>query len=324
MAMAGGGGLHRSSSRGQLPPQELLDDLCSRFLLNVPKEELESFERILFLLEQAHWFYEDNSVEHNPNLKSLSFKDFTSLMFKSCTALRPYIAHLDDIYKDFNNYKFRVPVSGAIILDDTHERCLLVKGWKAGASWSFPRGKRNKDEEDHTCAVREVLEETGCDVSALLNLDDCIEVSIGQQRVRLYIITGVKRDTVFAPQTKKEISEISWHRIDDLLPASDDAVSRGVNGMKLYMVAPFLTKLKAWIATHPPPLYQKSEASARGTVWKAKNSSSGGAPPVENPVPRAGSDAQHADNNCPGRSFRNFRFDTASILQSMEASFLRS
>jgi mRNA-decapping enzyme subunit 2 len=109
MAMAGGGGLNRSSSRGQLPPQELLDDLCrcvaltlspisassshpnlsklisesnlvaSRFVLNVPKEDLESFERILFLLEQAHWFYEDNSVEHNPSLKSLSFKDFTSL-----------------------------------------------------------------------------------------------------------------------------------------------------------------------------------------------------------------------------------------------------
>ncbi|KAL6912290.1 hypothetical protein ACP4OV_001095 [Aristida adscensionis] len=266
MAMAGGGGLNRSSSRGQLPPQELLDDLCSRFLLNVPKEELESFERILFLLEQAHWFYEDNSVEHNPSLKSLSFKDFTSLMFKSCTALRPYIAHLDDIYKDFNNYKFRVPVSGAIILDETYERCLLVKGWKAGASWSFPRGKRNKDEEDHTCAVREVLEETGCDVSALLKMDDYIEVSIGQQRVRLYIITGVRRDTLFAPQTKKEISEISWHRIDDLLPASDDAVSRGVNGMKLYMVAPFLTGLKAWIAMQPPPLYQKSDASARDAL----------------------------------------------------------
>ncbi|CAN6287680.1 unnamed protein product, partial [Urochloa humidicola] len=154
------------------------------------------------------------------------------------------------------------------------------------------------------------------------NLDDCLEVSIGQQRVRLYIITGVKRDTVFAPQTKKEISEISWHRIDDLLPASDDAVSRGVNGMKLYMVAPFLTKLKAWIATHPPPLYQKSEASAKVTVWKAKNSSSGGTP-VENPVARAGSDVQHVGNR-PGRSFGNFRFDTASILQSMEASFLRT
>lgn len=52
----------------------------------------------------------------------------------------------------------------------------------------------------------QVLEETGCDVSKLLKMDDHIEVSIGQQRVRLYIITGVKEDTVFAPQTKKEIS----------------------------------------------------------------------------------------------------------------------
>ncbi|CAL5378050.1 unnamed protein product [Camellia sinensis] len=32
--------------------------------------------------------------------------------------------------------------------------CLLVKGWK-GTSWSFPRGKKNKDEEDHACAVKE-------------------------------------------------------------------------------------------------------------------------------------------------------------------------
>jgi hypothetical protein len=61
-----------------------LGSSCCGFLLNVPKEELESFERILFLLEQAHWFYEDNSVEHNPNLKSLSFKDFTSLNKPAC------------------------------------------------------------------------------------------------------------------------------------------------------------------------------------------------------------------------------------------------
>eukprot|EP00262_Sarcandra_glabra_P019309 TRINITY_DN7249_c0_g1_i2.p1 TRINITY_DN7249_c0_g1~~TRINITY_DN7249_c0_g1_i2.p1 ORF type:complete len:142 (-),score=15.07 TRINITY_DN7249_c0_g1_i2:630-1055(-) len=138
-------GMHRSPSasmRNALPPQELLDDLCSRFVLNVPKEDLQSFERILFLVEQAHWFYEDNSMEQNPLLKSLSLREFTSLMFNSCTALRPYIAHIDDIYKDFTSYKVRVPVTGAIILDESHERCLLVKGWKAGASWSFPRGKK--------------------------------------------------------------------------------------------------------------------------------------------------------------------------------------
>ncbi|KAH9288532.1 hypothetical protein KI387_032649, partial [Taxus chinensis] len=126
-----------------------------RFVLNCPKEDLQSFERILFLIEYAHWFYEDNAMEQNPNLKSLSLREFTSLMFQSCAALRPYIAHIDDIYKDFTSYKVRVPVTGAIILDESYERCLLVKGWKAGASWSFPRGKKGKDEEDHICAMRE-------------------------------------------------------------------------------------------------------------------------------------------------------------------------
>lgn len=35
-----------------------------------------------------------------------------------------------------------------------------MKGWKAGASWSFPRGKKNKDEEDPNCAIREVWLQT--------------------------------------------------------------------------------------------------------------------------------------------------------------------
>ncbi|KAJ4849025.1 hypothetical protein Tsubulata_038844 [Turnera subulata] len=76
-------GLNLSSSaplkNGGNPPQELLDDLCSRFVLNVPKEDQQSFERILFLVEYAHWFYEDNSVENNPSLKSFTLKEFTSL-----------------------------------------------------------------------------------------------------------------------------------------------------------------------------------------------------------------------------------------------------
>lgn len=54
--------------------------------------------------------------------------------------------------------------------------------------------------------VAQVQEETGFDVSKLLNKDEFIEKIFGQQRVRLYIIAGVRDDTAFAPQTKKEIS----------------------------------------------------------------------------------------------------------------------
>ncbi|CAL5350199.1 unnamed protein product [Camellia sinensis] len=175
----------------------------------------------------------------------------------------------------------------------TIRSCLLVKGWK-GTSWSFPRGKKNKDEEDHACAVREVLEGTGFDVSKFLNKDDDIEIIFGQQRVRLYIIAGVKDDTAFAPLTKKEISEIAWQRHDEIQPANEDVISRGTTGLKLYMVAPFLLEttkflygcavnsyilnvywlidsvaagyalprdksLKAWILAHKPPVAPKSD-----------------------------------------------------------------
>ncbi|XP_022990407.1 mRNA-decapping enzyme subunit 2-like [Cucurbita maxima] len=320
--------LHSSSStapvKNGLPPQELLDDLCSRFVLNVPKEDLQSFERILFLIEYAHWFYEDNSVERNPSLKSLNLKEFTSLLFKSCDVLKPYVAHIDDIFKDFTSYKVRVPVTGAIILDETSERCLLVKGWK-GSSWSFPRGKKSKDEEDHACAIREVLEETGFDITNLINKSEYIEVIFGPQRVRLYIIAGVKDDNIFAPQTKKEISEIAWHRLGDLEPAGDNVISRGMNGLKLYMVAPFLASLRSWISTHQPPVASKPDVSIRGlTVWKAKNSSIGSSSTIviESQLSKPDMDVHvSTPDTGPGKSFRNFKFDTASIIQSMERAF---
>lgn len=318
-------GLHRSSSaplKNGLPPQELLDDLCSRFVLNVPKEDQQSFERILFLVEYAHWFYEDNSVENNPSLKSFTLKEFTSLLFNNCDVLRPYAAHIDDIFKDFTSYKVRVPVTGAIILDESYERCLLVKGWK-GTSWSFPRGKKNKDEEDHTCAVREVLEETGFDVSKFLNNDEYIEMIFGQQRVRLYIVAGVKDDTAFAPLTKKEISEIAWHRLDELQPANNDVISRGITGLKLYMVAPFLASLEAWILAHQPPVAPKSHMRLKGiSVWKAKNSSTGSSSMVtEIQQTKPVVEAPSSDMMGPGKSFRNFRFDTNLIFQAMETAF---
>lgn len=43
------------------PSPELLDDLAVRFILTLPATELESFERLLFSVEQAWWHYEVNT-----------------------------------------------------------------------------------------------------------------------------------------------------------------------------------------------------------------------------------------------------------------------
>eukprot|EP00899_Mesostigma_viride_P012052 jgi/Mesvir1/20848/Mv07939-RA.1 len=224
--------------------EDILMDLCSRFVLNTPEQA--SFDHMLFSVEQAHWFYDDFYREQDPTLASLSLRDFTELMFQHCPALRPYQNMIDDIYKSFTTYKTSVPVCGAIIMNREMDKCVLVKGWKGGASWGFPKGKRNKCEEDSDCAAREVREETGFDISPLLT-SECLNVTMGQKRTCLFLVVGVDEKTAaFSPQTRKEISEVAWHRIDEL--PSDSNEKRGGNGFKYFMVWPFVRKLKSWIA----------------------------------------------------------------------------
>uniref|UniRef100_A0A2P2KBB8 mRNA-decapping enzyme subunit 2 n=1 Tax=Rhizophora mucronata TaxID=61149 RepID=A0A2P2KBB8_RHIMU len=175
----------------------------------------------------------------------------------------------------------------------------------------------------HSACGVQVLEETGFDVSKLLNKEEYIEEFFGQQRVRLYIIAGLRDDTAFAPLTKKEISEIAWHRLDELRPASDDVISRGATGLKLYMVAPFLSSLKSWISAHQPPVAPRPDMPLRGfCVWKAKNTSIGTSATITDSqsTKTIATDSRLTETG-PGKSFRNFRFDMAAILQAMETGF---
>jgi len=119
--------------------------------------------------------------------------------------------HHSTAFEEFLAYKTRVPVRGAIMLNDAMDEVVLVKGWKKSASWSFPRGKINKGEKDLDCAVREVYEETGYDLAAAGLVPDnskmkFIEVTMREQHMKLYVFRGVPQDTIFHPRTRKEIS----------------------------------------------------------------------------------------------------------------------
>jgi mRNA-decapping enzyme subunit 2 len=37
-------------------PATGLDDICVRFIINLPKEEFQSVERIIFQIEEGHWY----------------------------------------------------------------------------------------------------------------------------------------------------------------------------------------------------------------------------------------------------------------------------
>lgn len=169
-------------------------------------------ERICFQVEEAQWFYEDFIRPLDPTLPSMSLRTFCLRIFQHCPLLSTFSHHHHmTAFSEFIAYKTRVPVRGAILLNDAMDQVLLVKGWKKGAHWSFPRGKINKDEKDLDCAIREVYEETGYDIKEAGLVHDeieksFIEITMREQSIRLYVFKNVPMDTHFEPRTRKEIS----------------------------------------------------------------------------------------------------------------------
>ena len=64
--------------------EDALDDVHSRFILNLPGNELSSADRIFFQLEQAHWYYEVRPVSCVPELSTM----------KGDMAWRPPLRHI--------------------------------------------------------------------------------------------------------------------------------------------------------------------------------------------------------------------------------------
>ena len=208
----------------------------------------------------------------------MSLRTFCLRIFQHCPLLASFsVENHTKAFEEFLQYKTRIPVRGAIMLNHAMDSVVLVKGWKKGANWSFPRGKINKDEDDLDCAVREVYEETGLDLKAagLVPTEKrpkYIEISMREQQLRLYVFRDVPMDTNFQPRTRKEISKIQWYKLSEL-PAfrkkgaqSDNDASKGPAINKFYMVAPFLVPLKKWIHSQKKIDEKKATSGGHGLL----------------------------------------------------------
>jgi len=67
-----------------------------------------------------------------------------------------------------------------------------------------------------TQLIFQVLEETGYNLIGKLKPEDVIELSIKEQRISLFIVSGVEEDFPFQTKTRKEISVGNIHSILDI------------------------------------------------------------------------------------------------------------
>ncbi|KAK2819378.1 hypothetical protein Q5P01_024939 [Channa striata] len=227
-------------------PSGVLDDLCSRFILHIPSEERDNAIRVCFQIELAHWFYLDFCMQNTPGAPHCGIRDFAKADIFTTVQL-----YVQKVLEEWKEYKMGVPTYGAIILDVSLENVLLVQGYLAKSGWGFPKGKVNEDEAPHDCAVREVLEETGFDIKNRICKDKYIEQKITDQLVRLYIITGVSKDTKFNPKTRKEIRNIEWFPVEKLPCHRNDMTPKSKLGLapnRFFMAIPFIRPLREWIS----------------------------------------------------------------------------
>jgi mRNA-decapping enzyme subunit 2 len=195
-------------------------------------------------VEQAHWYYLDFCRVEDPSLPGMSLKDFVVAVFQQCPPLKSYHKQLDSILSDWKAYKSEVPVYGCIMMNSALNKVVLVQSYQ-GKSWSFPRGKVNRDEDDVACAIREVMEECGFDCSDYICPDDYVEKTRGGSFVRLYFCVGIPDYAVseMAPLTRKEIKAIQWFDIKSLSPTATGPGS----GASKYGVQPFLGGIRDFV-----------------------------------------------------------------------------
>ncbi|XP_037723033.1 mRNA-decapping enzyme 2 isoform X2 [Drosophila subpulchrella] len=243
-------------------PSDILDDLASRFIINVPDMELNNLIRMCFQIELAHWFYLDffcapetgedgetpKSVQRK--LPTVGIKQFAMQLFQHIPFLNKHFDTVDQILDQWKNYKLSVPTYGAILVSEDHNHCLLVQSYFARNSWGFPKGKINENEDPAHCATREVYEETGFDITDIIDANDYIEAFINYQYTRLYVVRNIPMDTQFVPRTRNEIKCCDWFRIDALPVNKNDAISKaklGKNSNSFFMIMPFVKRLKKWV-----------------------------------------------------------------------------
>ena len=238
----------KSSGYHQIPVT-VLDELAVRFVINLPECEKNDMLRVCFQLELAHWFYIDFIKPQHPELADGTIHEFCAHMFNHVPFLRKFTSQVDTILEEWSRYKTSVPVNGAIMLNEARDKVLLVKGFGSRAGWTFPKGKINEDEEDPSCAAREVLEETGYDVSHLIRKDLYLEKVIRFRTIRLYLCLGVEEDFNFQPRVRGEIQEIKWWNIHTLPTNHRERGKQkklGLDVHQLFTVIPFINDIKHW------------------------------------------------------------------------------
>lgn len=186
-----------------------------------PKMTKEQRLKELIQAKKSYWSYLDQRrwTEHR-----YPFKRYLSQQTSASHET------IKEWLREFNKYNKSIPTAGAIVYSRQPDGVYMLTVRNDNAKiMSMPKGKQEPGEQLCETAVREVLEETGLDLSGLINADsDSVKV----KKCCFYQIEADELVDCSNHRTR-EIQEVRWVRIDDMFKCPQSYSKQTVSAARL-------------------------------------------------------------------------------------------
>jgi len=132
--------------------------------------------------------------------------------------------------ESISNDKFNALIAGVTVENDSYSlKSIIDESQKYGQwtepEWGFPKGRRNTNETDYECAIREFSEETGFSKNIIKPVHNVIpfeEIFTGSNYFSYkhkYFLVNIEYNNTLNIQNyqRSEVSKMNWSSIDDCL-----------------------------------------------------------------------------------------------------------
>ena len=168
--------------------------------------------------------FKQMTIQEKENLKNNDFNTLWKNLWKG--SIQTKYKNEELISKD----KFNMLVTGVVIKNDFYTLNTLIntsniyETWTE-PEWGFPKGRRNYQENDYDCALREFTEETGYNSSILKNIQNILpleEIFIGSnyksyKHKYFLMYVSYKDSTEISNYEESEVSKIEWKSYENCI-----------------------------------------------------------------------------------------------------------
>lgn len=195
--------------------EECMNDIIARNWLDLYTYRSNPIRIYFILVQDPFWVYLDYG-RSKYHVSELNESEFCLAILKRCEFLSQHIQKFEETFSEFSRYRRMVPTYGAILLNKDIDKVVLVSSYKYGHR-GFPKGKINEGETEIECAIREVYEEVGIDITNSINDKEYLFIEgVDEKYLKLFVIASLDESIQMKPTVSYEIGEVKFYPISEL------------------------------------------------------------------------------------------------------------